>query len=90
MRRVEKKLFRIADEIRSLQVEEDRLAAELEEHRTRHHDARLDAIDGHADDRAHFREIETDLVRFEKAVAKLRDRRASLEEERVRLLAKLD
>ncbi len=90
MRRSEKKLFRIADEIQSLQAEEERLAAELEEHRTRHHDARLDAIDGHADDRAHFKEIETDLARFERALVKVRNRRASLEEERVRLLAKLD
>ena len=90
MRRVEKKLFRITDEIRSLQTEEDRLTAELEEHRTRHHEARLDAIDGHADDRAYFKDIESDLGRFEKALAKVRNRRASLEEERVRLLAKLD
>ena len=89
VRRVEKKLFRITDELQAVREEEARLAAEVEEHRNRHHEARLDAIDGHADDRAYFKDIESDLARFERALRQVEQRRAGLEEERVRLLAKL-
>ncbi len=89
MKRLEKKLFRITDELRSLDEEERRLAAELAEHERLHHDARLDAIDGTADDRAAFREIEPDLARFRRALDDVRSRRAVLEERRATLLAKL-
>jgi hypothetical protein len=89
VKRLEKKLFRITDEIRALDDEERRLAAELAEHERLHHDARLDAIDGNADDRAAFREIEPDLARFQRALDDVRNRRAALEERRSVLLAKL-
>jgi hypothetical protein len=89
VKRLEKKLFRLTDELRSLDVEEQRLVAELAEHERLHHDARLDAVDGAADDRAAFREIEPDLARFRRALDDLRTRRALLEEKRATLLAKL-
>lgn len=90
MKRIEKRLFRITDDIAALDEEERRLTAELEEHRRLHHDARLDAADGSPDDRAFFKEIEPDLDRFERAVTDVRRRRAALAEKRSELLAKLD
>ena len=90
MKRAEKKLFRITDEIHALAEEERLLTAELAEHERLHHDARLDAIDGDADDRAAFAEIEPDLARFQRAVDDVRRKRAVLEEKRSTLLAKLD
>lgn len=90
MKRAEKRLFRLTDEIRALDEEERLLVAELAEHERLHHDARLDAIDGDADDRASFAEIAPDLQRFQRAVDDVRRRRAALEEKRATLLAKLD
>ncbi len=89
MKRLEKKLFRVIDDIRALDEEERLLAAELAEHERLHHDARLDAVDGTADDRAAFAEIEPDLARFQRALDDVRRRRAALEERRTTLLAKL-
>ncbi len=89
MKRIEKKLFRVMDDLAALGEEERLLAAELAEHERLHHDARLDAIDGNADDRAAFAEIESDLARFQRALDELRNRRAALEEKRATLLAKL-
>lgn len=90
MRRIEKKLFRLTDEIAALAAEEQRLKAELAEHQRLHDDARLDAVDGDAEDRAVFREIQPDVDRFRRAVDDVRTRRALLEGKRAELLAKLD
>lgn len=89
MRRVERKLFRVNDELAALAEEERRLAAELAEHERLHHDARLDAVDGSADERAAFKEIEADLPRFQRALSQVRRRQGELLEQRARLLAKL-
>jgi chromosome segregation ATPase len=87
--RTERRLLRIADERTALWEEETRLEAEVEEHRRLHHEARLDALDGDAADRAAFREIEGDLARFERSLARVRQKIAQLDERRRELLARL-
>ncbi|NOY55066.1 MAG: hypothetical protein GXP34_03680 [Actinobacteria bacterium] len=88
-RRIERKLFRINDEIERLLREERLVFDELQYHRHIADDARRDAVVGDADDRAFARETERDVPRFERALNDLKRRRGNLEEERARLLNKL-
>lgn len=88
-RRIERKIFRINDEIERLLGEEKLVFEELQYHRHIADDARRDAAVGNADDRAFARETERDVPRFERALSDLRRRRSDLEEERTRLLNRL-
>jgi len=88
--RIERRLFRLNDEIAGL-IEEERLVIEeLGYHRHLADDAQRDAVVGGADDRAFAREIEGDVPRFEGVLEGLRARRARLEEKRTELLAQLE
>ncbi len=90
MGRIERKAFRLRDEIDVLRADEGRLAAEVDYHRHIHDDAHRDAIAGNADDRAFYGEVKGDLPRFEKALARTRDRLRAREAELERLLASFD
>lgn len=87
MGRIERKAFRLKDQIVALRQDERRLAAELDSHRDIHDDAQRDAIAGNADDRVFYGEVKGDLARFERALAKMRDRIATKEAHLARLLS---
>ncbi len=88
--RIERKVFRLNDEIAGLMEEERLILEELSYHRQLADDAQRDAAVGDADDRAFAREIEGDVPRFERALGGLRARRARLEDKRAELLARLE
>ncbi len=88
--RIERKLFRLNDEIAGLIEEERLILEELSYHRHIADDAQRDAAVGDADDRAFAREIEGDVPRFERALEVSRAWRAGLEEKRAELLARLE
>jgi len=89
-RRIERKIFRINDEIERLLGEEKLVFDELQYHRHIADDAQRDAAVGNADDRAFARETQGDVPRFERALDDLRRRRSGLEAERTRLLNRLE
>ncbi|NIA24152.1 MAG: hypothetical protein GWP04_01135 [Gammaproteobacteria bacterium] len=89
-RRIERKIFRINDEIERLLRDERLVFDELEYHRHIADDARRDAAVGDADDRAFVRETEGDVPRFERALYELQRKRSDLEEERTKLLSRLE
>lgn len=88
--RVERRLLRVTDAIIELEHDHERLVAEVEEHRMLHEDLRIAAIDGSAEDRAAYREIQGDLARFERSLERLRLQIEHLLARRVKLLARLD
>jgi hypothetical protein len=90
VRRIERKIFRLSDEIARLVGEERLVAEELGYHRHIADDALRDAEVGSADDRAFAKETEGDVPRFERALEALRKRREQLENKRAELLAKLE
>ncbi len=79
MGRIERKAFRLRDQIEAMRQDEQRLLAELDSHRDIHDDAVRDAIVGNADDRVFYGEVKGDVARFEKALARMRDRIAAKE-----------
>ena len=90
MRRIEKKLFAMNDEIAALRRDERLAAEELIFHQHLHDDANRDALTSDSPlDRADARETGADVARFERHVAELAQRRERLEVERDRLLKKL-
>ena len=90
MRRIERKLFQISDEIESLQRAEELAEEELGYHRHLNDDAQRDAtVSDHPVDRADARETAGDVARFERHVSQLRRRRGVLERRRERLLRRL-
>jgi hypothetical protein len=88
-RRIERRLFKINDEIARLSNEEQLVAEELRYHQHIADDARRDAAVGDADDRAFARETEGDVPRFERALDDLRTKREHLEARRSELLSRL-
>ncbi len=91
MRRIERKLFALNDQIAALRRDEDLARGELEFHRHLHDDAARDAASSdHPLDRADARETGLDVARFERHIAGLRRTRIRLERQRDRLLGKLD
>jgi hypothetical protein len=91
MKRIERKLFQIGDEIRAI-AEAERLAREeLIYHQHLNDDAQRDAaVSGNPLDRADARETAGDVDRFERHLDGLRAKREQLEAKRQRLLAKLN
>jgi hypothetical protein len=90
MKRIERKLFEMADEIAALQRAEEIAVEELNIHRHLNDDTQRDAtVSGSPIDRADARETAGDVARFERHVAQLRARRAKLEAKRAKLLSKL-
>lgn len=90
MKRIERKLFRIGDEIAALQRAEELAIEELQYHQHLNDDTQRDAlVSGSPIDRADARETASDVARFEKHIEDLRKQRADLEAKRTRLLDKL-
>jgi hypothetical protein len=89
MFRVEKRLFRIADQLAQLAEEERLVVAELEYHRSIDEDAQRDAAYGNYIDREEAQLTSADVRRFERSLDEIRRRRQRLEEKRQQLLAKL-
>ena len=90
MKRIERKLFQLSDEIAALQRAETLAAEELIYHEHLNDDTQRDAaVSGSPLDRADARETASDVARFAKHVDELRRRRLKLEEKRTKLLARL-
>jgi hypothetical protein len=90
MRRIERRLFRLHDEIEAIQRDERLVEEELTYHRHLNDDTQRDAtVSDHPIDRADARETQGDVRRFELNLAQLRRKRAVLEAKRDRLVKKL-
>jgi len=90
-RRLQKRLFRLTDEIVRIGEEERLTAEELRIHRHLDDDARRDAVvAGTPLAREDARETAADVTRFQRALESLRRRRDRVEAKRERLLRRLD
>ena len=90
MRRIERKLFELSDEITSLREAERLAVEELGYHRHLHDDAARDAaVSDSPFDREDERVTSGDVARMERHIAALRRSIAKREARRDRLLAKL-
>ena len=90
MKRIERKLFQIGDEIKALEDAERLAHEELIYHQHLNDDAQRDAaVSDSPLDRADARETAGDVDRFERHLSSLRAQRKRLEERRRRLLDKL-
>ncbi len=90
MSRLERKIFRLGDQIAAIERQEALVSEELAIHRHLHDDAQRDAVvSDHPLDRADARDTGADVARFERALEDLRLRRLKLVERRDRLLRRL-
>lgn len=90
MKRIERRLFQLIDEIAAVQRAEELAAEELNYHRHLNDDTQRDAlVSGSPIDRADARETAADVARFERHLEDLRAKRLKLEDKRDRLLSKL-
>ena len=90
MKRVERKLFKLGDEIESLSRAEQLAAEELIYHEHLNDDTQRDAaVSDHPIDRSDARETAGDVARFERHIEQLQKKRARLVAKRQKLLAKL-
>ncbi|MHC4091568.1 MAG: hypothetical protein ACYSVY_15065 [Planctomycetota bacterium] len=90
MRRIERRLFRINDEITALKRDVHLAEEELRIHRHLDDDTQRDAVvSGNPIDRADARETAGDVKRFERHLAQIRRKLAGLEAKRDRLIKKL-
>jgi len=90
MRRIERRLFQLNDEISALRRDEQLAEEELIFHQHLNDDAARDAaVSDSPLDRADARETASDVARFELHIAKLRRSREKLESQRDRLVRKL-
>ena len=89
--RLQRRLFRIADELARIDEEERLVAEELAYHRHLHDDAVRDAaVKGTGAARREAGLTAADVARFERRLEELRRRRQALEERRTALLRRLD
>jgi hypothetical protein len=90
MKRIERKLFRLTDEIAALKRAETLAAEELTYHEHLNDDTQRDAaVSGSPIDRSDARETASDVARFRRHLDDLRKRRERLEARRQRLLVRL-
>lgn len=90
MSRVEKRIFRLNDEIRRLEAELRQARAELDNHRSLADDAARDAaVYDTPYDREDLRETTSDVARFERLVEHFEMKLAQATEKRDALLEKL-
>ncbi len=90
MRRIERRLFQINDEIAALHKDEALAREELIFHEHLNDDAQRDAaVSGNPIDRADARETRSDVERFRRHIEKLRTTREKLESQRDKLIRKL-
>jgi hypothetical protein len=90
MRRVERRLLAINDEVERLRREVRLTAEELRIHEHLDDDARRDAAVGGPIEREDARITGSDVSRFERVLERLEARIARLERQRDRLLSKLE
>ena len=89
MRRIEKRLFRINDELAALYEAERQAREELVFHRHLDDDAQRDAAGGSPLDRADARETAADVARLEASIADLAVSIGAAEAKRAALLERL-
>ena len=90
MKRIERKLFRLGDQIAALRRAEELAAEELVYHEHLDDDTQRDAaVSGNPIDRADARETSGDVARFRRHLDDLRIRREKLEVDRDRLVRRL-
>ncbi len=89
MRRVERKIMKLNDQIALLREDLRLLSEELNYHQHLDDDAQRDAAFGDAEDRALAYETKNDRLRFERLVREVGDSIASAEIRRIRLLDRL-
>ena len=90
MKRIERKLFRISDEIEALERAEILAAEELIYHEHLNDDTQRDAaVSGNPIDRADARETASDVARFSRHLDDLRRRKSKLEKKRSKLLERM-
>ena len=89
LKRIHRRLFRLNDQIAKLQAEAEKVAAELEFHRSINDDAQRDAAVGNYIDREEAGLTAADVRRFERTLDDLEARTGELVAKRDRLLAKL-
>ena len=90
MRRLEKRVLRLNDDLAALAREEELVRGELEMHRSLADDAARDAAVYETPiERENAAESGKDVARFEKALANLSAKRRRLEAKRARLLERL-
>lgn len=91
MRRTEKRLFKLNEELARLRREEELTRGELEMHTHLLDDYQRDAVVSDAPtDRADARQSSKDVARLQGALESVRGRIARVERTRAELLAKLD
>jgi hypothetical protein len=91
VKRVERRLLKIADELEALAQEEALVAGELEMHRHLDDDAQRDAaVHDTPGDRAEAYETRKDVARFRRTLERISERRARLEQEREALVRRLE
>ena len=90
MKRIERKLFRLNDEIEALDRAEVLALEELNYHVHLNDDAQRDAaVSEHPIDKADARETAGDVLRFERHLEQLRSKRSKLQDKRSRLVERL-
>ncbi|HEY6635009.1 MAG TPA: hypothetical protein VI141_05275 [Acidimicrobiia bacterium] len=89
MKRIHRRLFRLNDQIAKLQADAEKVAAELEFHRSINDDAQRDAAVGNYIDREEAGLTAADVRRFERTWDDIEARTGELVAKRDRLLAKL-
>lgn len=90
MKRGERRLLKVTDELEALDREEQLLRGELEMHRSLHEDAARDAaVYDTPVERENAHESAKDVGNFQRALASLEGRRRRLEAKRARLLERL-
>ncbi len=91
MKRIERKLFQLGDEIAALRDAEQLAAEELIYHEHLNDDTQRDAaVSGSPVDRADARETAGDVARFRRHLDQLKEKREKLEAKRLRLAEKLN
>ncbi len=90
MRRIERRLFRLNDQMARLREEAALVRAELDRHRLIDEDAQRDAAVGNYIDREEAALTAADVRRFDRSLRSINDRIAGLEEKQARFLEKLD
>ncbi|MCP3999170.1 MAG: hypothetical protein GY722_29505 [bacterium] len=91
MKRIERKLFQLGDELAALRNAELLAAEELIYHEHLNDDTQRDAaVSGSPVDRADARETAGDVARFRRHLDQLKEKREKLEAKRLRLAEKLN
>ena len=90
MKRIERKLFRLGDELAAIESALHLAHEELVYHEHLNDDTQRDAaVSGSPIDRADARETASDVARFERHIEQLRSKQRKLESQRAKLVEKL-